>query len=517
MTPKSTLSKGLLLGTCLLAACGSPSAAINKPADYSPTGQTKCKVLKSSERPLIVEWPASDRSDLETLLGRGLVPIRYTGCEVELLRNCSATGRYAYQGTTRETERETMRSADELYAKMPIGAVKFESMIERGSQLTVAMTVVGKYLADRTAVGEGDLQGEGCARATHVITGLTAGAFEFFSESGASVGGNVMGVVGGKSSDQRELLRQAGDPKACEAGTRSDTNPPNNCGALLRMEVSRVQCAEGKTFSETEGCVAAKTAGPGPAETVRSSVRTKPNYAPMATYLGEIGKALVVTAQGKPPPAKWNCATRSGDLRQTTPEALKKFTQMGNAAKWVGTGFALRLEAALPASYASQASSSSTAEPPKVELEPVMMVGADGKFRVVVEGHVRSGKVEASGGTQWVEFAPDPFRKAVEQLLGDLKQCSAPLVTVEDLIALPVPERAKAEGMKELGKVAEESQKACRLVADAVGKWTIEIDRMKVFSIAVAGPMLAGMTSRLRDGGQPFCLESMQVEFMDNK
>jgi hypothetical protein len=474
-------------------------------------------VLKSSERPLIVEWPATDRSDLESLLGRGLVPVRYTGCEVELLRNCSAAGSYGYKGTTRETERESMRNADELYAKMPIGAARFEAMVERGAELTVAMTVVGKYMSDRSTVREDELQGEDCARATHVVTGLTAGAFEFFSQNEAAVGGDAAGVVGGHSSDQREMLRQAGEPKACEIATRADTAPPNNCGALLRMEVARVACADGKRFVEGEGCVSEKA----PLSSGgRATEQSKPNYQPLVGYLGEIGQALLAEAQGKTPSSKWHCYTGNEDLRATPSEQLKQFAPLGSKAKLVGTGMQLELEVALPASYASPAGSSSTgadSSPPKLSLDAIVMAASDGRFRILVDSSVGSGKVEASGHTMWVDTAPAPFRRATEQLLADLKTCTIPLVSVEDVTSLPIPEVAKAEGMKELGEALQSSQEACQRARDAVGRWTVRIVDADLGALVSNGPLVGALVSELTEGGQPFCIEPMRIEVLDKK
>ena len=79
-----------------------------------------------------------------------------------------------------------------------------------------------------------------CQGATHLISGLMAGAFEFSaggeSQAGADVG--VAGVgAGGSSASKREILRRDGDQASCAKATTSDPRPPSGCGALLKIEL----------------------------------------------------------------------------------------------------------------------------------------------------------------------------------------------------------------------------------------------------------------------------------------
>src|SRR5690349_841078 len=60
----------------------------NLPSVADETGQTKCKVNASSNKPLVVEWPAADRTQVEAGARRGIVAVRYVGCEMELLPAC---------------------------------------------------------------------------------------------------------------------------------------------------------------------------------------------------------------------------------------------------------------------------------------------------------------------------------------------------------------------------------------------------------------------------------------------
>ncbi len=216
-----------------------PAAELAAPPAYEPVGQSKCGVLKSQRQPLIIEWPAADRAALEALAKRDLVAVRYLGCEMELLAQCRVPGSYRYTPITLKHDRITIRNADELYATVPLGAPKLEAKLQKAGQLEVAMTIVGRYDANRASVPADALEGI-CQRATHVVTGLTVGSFTFFAGAEAEVGGGVevMGAsAGARESASRELLNRDGDPSACEAARADDEVPPEGCGALLRLEV----------------------------------------------------------------------------------------------------------------------------------------------------------------------------------------------------------------------------------------------------------------------------------------
>ena len=245
---------GLGWGLSLCLGCLSNAAGpLAEPPSFEPAQQSKCAVTKSQQRPLVVEWPAADRAALEALSKQGLVVVRYVGCEMELLAQCHATGGYRYTPTTVKQDRVVIRDEDELYANVPLGAASLEGKLASAGQLDVAMTIVGRYDADRAAVAPTELEGR-CQRATHVVTGLTAGAFAFFAGAEGEVGAgvSVMGAgAGARSGAKRELLNRDGDEQACSAASGSDEAPPEGCGALLRVEVAPLGAAAGAPTSPT--------------------------------------------------------------------------------------------------------------------------------------------------------------------------------------------------------------------------------------------------------------------------
>jgi hypothetical protein len=231
------------LALVVLPACpktGGVAQQLAKPPDMAEeTGQAKCGVVKSSAKPLVVEWPAAERAALESGASRGLVAVRYEGCDMEVLTTCTAAGSYAYIGLTQKREGVRIRNADELYAELPVGAASLEGKLERAGQLNVDMVIVGRKEADRSTFNERDLTGR-CDEATHVITGLTVGAFSFYTGASAEVGAAVkvgnMGA-GASSSAGNEVLREDGSGASCVVASSADASPPEGCGALLRVEV----------------------------------------------------------------------------------------------------------------------------------------------------------------------------------------------------------------------------------------------------------------------------------------
>lgn len=229
---------------------GTPSDQLATSPDLATqTGQAKCGVKASAAKPLVVEWPAADRAALEARANKNLVAVRYQGCEMEVLTSCSVQGVYGYQGLNQKREGVRIKSVDELYAQLPVGAVALEGKLERAGQLNVDMVIVGRKEADRYEFSERDLEGR-CDDATHVITGLTVGAFSFYAGASAEVGAGVkVGNIGAGASSgtEREVLKEDGNADACAAANQSDPDAPQGCGALLRVEVVPIERIFGGT------------------------------------------------------------------------------------------------------------------------------------------------------------------------------------------------------------------------------------------------------------------------------
>ena len=256
-------------------------------------------------RPLIIEWPATDRASLEGRLRRGgVIVVHYEGCTVEVLRDCAAPETpYDYIGITRKNDRITIRSADELYVNMPLTAVKLAATLAREGELNVEMALVGNYEAQRSRFDVTDLEGH-CDGATHVIGAAQVGAFVFHTGAAAEIGTGVdvelVGGVGASSSASREILNRDGNATACETSSTSDEGPPSECGALLRLELTALdgipKCEAGTVWNGS-ACVAETRGGGGDGNGRPASEDDR-----MARQICETQMKCVSQARGMLPP-----------------------------------------------------------------------------------------------------------------------------------------------------------------------------------------------------------------------
>jgi formylglycine-generating enzyme required for sulfatase activity len=236
----------------MATACSGVAQQAAKPPEYRP-GETKCAMVRDHRRPLLVEWSAQDRASLEAQLKKGLVVVRYEGCKMELLPNCRAPGSYGFFATTRKMERESIKNEDDLYAKLPIGALSLEGKLKSAGALTVDMLVVGTLESSHPGAGRADLDGD-CTGASHVLTSFVVGAFDFYAGAEASAGFGASAPVAGVSaagSSKRERMAKDGDPAACERAVLG-LSPPEGCGALLRVETTPI--VDGTFVASAHAC-----------------------------------------------------------------------------------------------------------------------------------------------------------------------------------------------------------------------------------------------------------------------
>lgn len=198
-------------------------------------------------KPMVVDWTSSDRAALESSLSRGVVVMRYTGCQLEIVPSCTAPGQYAFAGVTPKRDTARISNRGELYAHVPTSAVELEARLKRWGALTVDMTILGRYEADRVGIRTNELQGN-CLGATHVARAVVAGSFRFYTGAGADLGAKVtvhdkVGI-GGEQSSEREVLTEDGDSQFCTA-VPPGYIPPTGCNAMIRVEVDPLLTPDG--------------------------------------------------------------------------------------------------------------------------------------------------------------------------------------------------------------------------------------------------------------------------------
>lgn len=225
-----------------LAGCGGlfpqmGSKAPPAPLMTDPTPLAKCQVAANSGSPLVTEWPASEKAHLQSMAASRVVAVEYSGCELRIVDSCPLTGGYQWSRTTLATDSVEIQNADDLYAKLPIGAVGLEGELARSGRLAVRSTVAGQLHAK--PIDPTELTNTGCHQATHYVSAISVGAFQLLSGSddsgrgGVSVGSAGAGV---RSSRREVVLREAGVRETCAEST--DQAPHMQCGSPIQLFLS---------------------------------------------------------------------------------------------------------------------------------------------------------------------------------------------------------------------------------------------------------------------------------------
>lgn len=217
-----------------------PNRGTTPGAADAVAGAGACHAEQGDTRPLLVEWPAADRAQLEAAANQGLVAVRYDGCQLQVLSRCELEGSYDYHALTAKRDQLRIRDRDALWAELPLGAARLEAALAREGQLNVDMAVVGQRDANISHV-RATGSSSACHGATHVVTAMTVGAFSVYT--GSAISGNVSASAagaggGGSIARETEILRRDGDLSRCGEAPSADATPPAQCGALLRVELS---------------------------------------------------------------------------------------------------------------------------------------------------------------------------------------------------------------------------------------------------------------------------------------
>lgn len=213
-------------------------------------GRAVCKARTTVPAPLTVAWPTELRTDLEARAKSGAVVVSYQGCEIKILSECHAKGTYRYFGVTPKEDQITIKSEDELYGNLAIGAMSLEAAFKKSGQFSLKSVAVGKWVNERSVHYVDELSGA-CAAATHVVTSLSIGAFELSSGSAEMArGGLSVAGVGGGGRTQREkaVVTSDGQPGTCSSATAQGA--PATCSSILRIETAPLVTRPPRTPAE---------------------------------------------------------------------------------------------------------------------------------------------------------------------------------------------------------------------------------------------------------------------------
>jgi hypothetical protein len=239
--------KGKNLGEAVAPKAITAESVVDAPAAAAPR---TCVPVGPRADPLVVDLRAEDRVQFETAMQGGIAVVRYDCAGLELLRDCSAGGDYGFKGVTRKERLVQLTTKDEIAANLPVTggalAVEFGAQLARGASLDLAMVMIGRRSSSRATVARGELRGDECDGATHFIRGATIGAVAMRQGTAgqASTAAKVFTAsVGAGSSADRATTNVDGSLEACATATASSLAPPEQCAALIRLELKGI--AEG--------------------------------------------------------------------------------------------------------------------------------------------------------------------------------------------------------------------------------------------------------------------------------
>jgi hypothetical protein len=221
---------------CFLSAlgCGGGGLMPRASAPSVPASQARCDAALRSDSPLVTEWSSAEKANLQARLSSGGLAVEYTGCNMRPLLACTVRGSYRWQRTTLASESIEIHDQDELFAKLPLGALALEGELARSGRLAVRTMVSGQYMLEGSAAGDVPDYGE-CAQATHLLTAVSIGSFKLHSggtlEASGSVGAGLYSG-GARTESSETLLREAGDFESCKQS--SDEKPNLDCSSPIQ-------------------------------------------------------------------------------------------------------------------------------------------------------------------------------------------------------------------------------------------------------------------------------------------
>lgn len=224
--------------------------------DASALGSGRCTAAAGGEPQLfLVDWDATDLSSFEAKAGRDVVIVKYDNCQMKVLHGCAddgIAGRYGTYGRPEVTsggiQELKASTADELNARLPLGAASFGGEVSRGKTVEMKYQVTGVVNATRGQIFRGDLRGNPrCEGATHFVTHYHQGAFlvgttEAMQASGGVAAGGV--GVGAKRSEEAKGLRRAGDLESCSSFEKL------SCKAPIRVLLRPIAEGDAPTAAE---------------------------------------------------------------------------------------------------------------------------------------------------------------------------------------------------------------------------------------------------------------------------
>ncbi len=218
-----------------------PADPTSTAAIDAPTGP--CREVDKQGEPLIVDWRAEQRAELELAMKDGVAVVHYDCAGLKLVNDCSVEGVYGYRSVTLKEQIIKLESSDELRANLPAFgaalAAKLDGELKRGSKLDVALAIAGKARTARREANQAELKGS-CAGATHFVRGAFVGAFamQTATRAEARTAAQVFGAgADAASASAKQVMNRDGSVEKCRAAPAESERATPMCSAILRLEL----------------------------------------------------------------------------------------------------------------------------------------------------------------------------------------------------------------------------------------------------------------------------------------
>lgn len=213
-----------------------------------------CDALHPPTDPDLLALDPSERAAFAAVRGQGIAVVHYEqkGCDVrlKLLNNCLVRGQYQFIPYW-EQQTKTAKDVNELFAKLPVGAMSVAGKLSNERALRADYTLAGMaQLPIGWNVDASQLMGE-CSEATHIVTRMYLGGFTMAAGKSQELAAqaSVFVQVDANSKSSLERVRYAGDPKSCEESRRTQSENIG-CAAPLRLVLL--------PLAQTRECMAAQ-------------------------------------------------------------------------------------------------------------------------------------------------------------------------------------------------------------------------------------------------------------------
>jgi uncharacterized protein len=238
-----------LAAAALMSGCGGgahDAMRPDQPTAAKATGRVSIPAVDGPSSPLVVDWKAEQRADLEEAIHDGIAVVAWDDKGLRLLKGCHVTGNYGYLPVQVKKDVVRLETADDVQANLPLGGIglvgKIGGGFSSGTTLDIALAMVGKRRTTWNAVARDDLEGN-CDGATHYVRAILVGAFAMKtgSRAKAEAAVEIFGAgTSGQSSSSKDVDTSDGKLEACEKASGDEEKPPSNCGALLRLELEPI-------------------------------------------------------------------------------------------------------------------------------------------------------------------------------------------------------------------------------------------------------------------------------------